>query len=107
MTKKLKEEMINLAICKISSKTSVLALLLMVFSLPAFAQGEVKGVVIDNHGETVIGASIVQKDNRKNATITDIDGNFSLKLPGGKGTWQLSREELDVIIESNAIPQAD
>jgi len=85
MTKKLKV-MMNLVMRKTSSKTSVLALLMMVFALPSFAQGLVKGVVIDSSGEPVIGASVVQKDNRRNATITDIDGNFSLKMPGGKGT---------------------
>lgn len=85
MTKKLKE-MIYLAMCRISSKASVLALLMMVFTMPTFAQDLVKGNVIDSSGEPVIGASIVQKDNRTNGTITDLDGNFSLKLPGGKGT---------------------
>ena len=85
MTKKLKK-MIDLAICKRLSKTSVLALLMAAFAMPAFAQELVKGNVIDSSGESVIGASIFQKDNRKNASITDIDGNFSLKLPGGKGT---------------------
>ncbi len=89
MTKKLKE-MIHLANCKIVSKTSVLAVLMMVFTIPAFAQGLVKGNVIDSSGEAVIGASVVQKDNRKNATITDIDGNFSLKLPSGKATLVVS-----------------
>ena len=85
MTKKLKE-MISLANCKMASKTSVLALLMMVFSTPSFAQGLVKGIVVDTHGESVIGASVFQKDDRKNGTITDIDGNFSLKLPNGRGT---------------------
>ena len=89
MTKKLKR-MIHLAICRISSKTSVLALLMMAFTAPSFAQGLVKGVVIDTSGEPVIGASVVQKDNRKNATITDLDGNFSLKMPDGKGTLVIS-----------------
>ena len=85
MTKKLKA-MIHLAMCKLSSKTSVLALIMMAFTMPAFAQGLVKGTVVDSSGEPVIGATIVQKDNRKNASITDLDGNFSLKLPGNRGT---------------------
>lgn len=89
MTNKLKE-MINLAISGMSSKTSVLAFLMMVITMPAFAQELVKGTVIDNHGEAVIGATIVQKDNRQNATVSDLDGNYSLKLPGGKGTVVVS-----------------
>ena len=85
MTKKLKE-MMGLASSRIASKTSVLALLMMVFCSPSFAQGLVKGIVVDTHGESVIGASVFQKDDRKNATITDIDGNFTIKLPNGRGT---------------------
>lgn len=39
-----------------------------------------KGVVNDAMGP-VIGASVVEKGNATNGTITDIDGNFSLKVP--------------------------
>ena len=85
MTKKLKK-MMNLAIRKLSSKTSVLALLMMVFASPALAQDLVKGIVVDSSGESVIGATVVQKGNQKNATITDLDGNFQLKMPEGRGT---------------------
>ena len=35
----------------------------------------------DKTGETVIGASVVQKGNTGNGTITDIDGNFTLSVP--------------------------
>ena len=35
----------------------------------------------DKAGETVIGASVVQKGNTGNGTITDIDGNYSLNVP--------------------------
>ena len=60
-------------------------------SAMAFAQGNVvKGVVKDANGEAVIGASVVQKGNTKNASITDIDGNFSLNLPNGRGTILVS-----------------
>ena len=40
----------------------------------------VKGVVNDAMGP-VIGASVVEKGNTGNGTITDIDGNFSLNVP--------------------------
>lgn len=56
----------------------------------AFAQGNVTGTVFDDKGDPVIGASVIQKGNTKNATITDIDGNFSLSLPSGKGTIMVS-----------------
>lgn len=68
-------------------KPLCLLVVLLTISLQLFAQSEkVSGVVVDNNGEPVIGASIVQKDNRKNATITDLDGNFSFNIPGGRAT---------------------
>ena len=42
---------------------------------------EVKGVVYDPTGLTVIGASVIEKGNPSNGTITDIDGNFTMKVP--------------------------
>ena len=42
---------------------------------------EVKGVVYDATGMPVIGASVVEKGNPTNGVITDLDGNFTLKLP--------------------------
>ena len=43
----------------------------------------VKGVVTDAKGEPIIGASVIEKGNAKNGTITDIDGNYSLKVKRG------------------------
>lgn len=48
----------------------------------------VKGVVNDAMGP-VIGASVVEKGNTTNGTITDIDGNFSLTVPSN-ATLQVS-----------------
>ena len=49
-------------------------------SLSAFAQQiSIKGHVVDAAGEPVIGASVVE-ESTTNGTITDIDGNFSLKV---------------------------
>ena len=41
---------------------------------------EMKGVVLDEKGEAVIGASVLVKGTSL-GTITNIDGNFSLKIP--------------------------
>ena len=51
----------------------------MLWTLGLFAQStrEVKGVVKDPTGETVIGASVLEKGTT-NGTITDFDGNFEL-----------------------------
>ena len=40
--------------------------------------------MVDATGETVIGATIVEKGNPKNAAVTDFDGNFSIKVASGK-----------------------
>jgi len=40
--------------------------------------------VKDTSGEPVIGASVVEKGNTTNGTITDLDGNFSIKIDGKK-----------------------
>lgn len=58
----------------------MLFVLMMVMS--SWAQG-ISGIVIDDHGDTVIGASIVEKDNPKNGTISDIDGQFTLNVKEG------------------------
>ena len=42
----------------------------------------VSGVVVDTHGEALIGASVIQKGT-DNGTITDLDGRFSLNVPTG------------------------
>ena len=47
------------------------------------AQGlTIKGQVLDSNNEPIIGASIVEKGNTSNGTITDFDGNFSFKISG-------------------------
>ena len=60
-------------------------LLLMIFaalSLSVSAQTiTLNGNVKDTTGEPIIGASIVEKGNTTNGTITNFDGNFSLKVP--------------------------
>ena len=43
----------------------------------------VKGVVKDANGEAIIGASVIEKGNAKNGTVTDIDGNYTLKVKRG------------------------
>ena len=63
-------------------RTALLFLLVAMISLSVSAQNvTVKGTVKDKTGETVIGASVVQKGNTGNGTITDIDGNFTLSVP--------------------------
>lgn len=54
---------------------------LVMSSAAAQAQGiMVKGKVVDQHNEPVIGAT-VGVDKGKSKTVTDIDGNFTLQVP--------------------------
>ena len=63
-------------------RAALLFCLVAVISLSVSAQNvTVTGTVTDKTGETVIGASVVQKGNTSNGSITDIDGNFSLSVP--------------------------
>ena len=56
------------------------ALLSFCMAVVAFAQqGAVKGKVLDEQGEPIIGANVVEKGTT-NGTITDLDGNYSLTV---------------------------
>ncbi|NDW13647.1 TonB-dependent receptor [Bacteroides sp. 214] len=69
---------------KMSKSRSILLLLsfLMLGSWNVYAQQiSVKGVVKDTFGDPVIGASVVQKDNPGNGTITNVDGEFTVNVP--------------------------
>ena len=43
----------------------------------------INGTVLDENNEPVIGASVVQKGVQGNATATDFDGNFAIRVPAG------------------------
>ena len=58
---------------------------LLLIPVMMFAQSiTVKGTVLDSAGEAVIGASVVEKGNPSNGTITDFDGKFTLAVSKGK-----------------------
>ena len=54
----------------------------MFLSLTVTAQDltGIQGTVTDEHGDPVIGATVVEKDQPKNATISDLDGRFIIKV---------------------------
>jgi len=56
-------------------------LLLFVGIVAAKAQTTVMGTVIDEKGETIVGANVIIKGSSK-GTITDLDGKFGLTVPG-------------------------
>ena len=58
----------------------------------------VTGKVIDDKGETVIGASILVKGTGT-GVITDIDGNYSIKVPGSQSVLIFSYVGLTPVSE--------
>lgn len=62
----------------------MLFIMSFMISATALAQSEitVSGTVVDNTGEPIIGASVIQKGT-SNGAVTDLDGKFSFKAPSG------------------------
>ena len=60
----------------------LMMLAVMFFALDVSAQATINGHVKDEAGDGVIGASVVVKGT-SNGTVTDFDGNFSLKCQPG------------------------
>ncbi len=58
----------------------LLIFILLAMSVPLAAQWTLSGTVSDKDGSPLIGASVFEKDNLNNGTITDIDGKFSINL---------------------------
>ena len=54
----------------------------LVFVTGNISAQTVKGTIVDQSGEPVIGATVLEKGAGTNGTVTDIDGNFSLTLKG-------------------------
>ena len=65
-------------------KVSLTLILSLLFHAAALAQTAVHGMVVDQGGEPVIGASVLV-ENAKTATgtVTDIEGRFSLSVSPG------------------------
>lgn len=72
-------------------RVGILSVLMSFCLTAAFAQsGTVKGKVLDELGEPIIGANVIEKGTT-NGTITDMDGNYTLTLSNpAKATLQLS-----------------
>ena len=60
----------------------LMMLAVVFFALDVSAQTTINGQVKDDMGEAIIGASIVVKGT-SNGTVTDFDGNFTLKCQSG------------------------
>ena len=60
----------------------ILSFFALLASTMMYAQSEISGTVVDPTGETVIGATVMEKGTT-NGTVTDFDGNFKLKVQPG------------------------
>lgn len=60
------------------SKIIFSTLLLSMASMTSFAQREITGVVIDDNGDPLIGATV--KMGKGKGSVTDLDGNFKIKV---------------------------
>ena len=92
---------------------SLLVIMMIPFRVSA-QNVTVKGIVKDKTGETLIGASVVEKGNAGNGTITDIDGNFTIQVPSdatlvfsyvGMRTLEVAvkgKRQMDITLEDDA-----
>src|SRR5437867_475545 len=65
--------------------TGIITIFLLVFQSASAQSGIIKGQVKDAAGNPLAGASVSIEGN-KIGTITDLSGNYLLKLPSGKYT---------------------
>ena len=77
---------------KQTQKIPLLFLLLLLICMPIMAQNGVivKGVVVDDNGDPITGATITVKGNRTIGTITNIDGDFTITVPNAKSVLVIS-----------------
>lgn len=72
--------------------TSILLLSLLFLSSSLMAQNQriVKGQVLDENKEPLIGATVTIKNTKSSGTLTDVNGYFSLNLPADKSIIHIS-----------------
>ena len=63
-------------------KRFISSLLTLMLCTIMYAQEAITGNVVDQTGEPVIGATVMEKGT-SNGTVTDFDGNFTLKVAAG------------------------
>ncbi|MDE6400933.1 MAG: carboxypeptidase-like regulatory domain-containing protein, partial [Muribaculaceae bacterium] len=89
--------------------------LLLCFVLTAVGQTTVTGLVKDETGEPLIGATVQEKGNTINGTPTDIDGQFTLKVKSSKAVLIVSyvgmettevplngRTDIEIVMKENS-----
>lgn len=72
-----------------SSKSLLILMFFMLCALSASAQKTVKGTVSDAAGEPLIGVNVIVKGTTT-GTVTDVDGNYNLQVPGNNAVLVFS-----------------
>ena len=86
---------------------SLLFFALMMTSGVLMAQRTISGSVVDDTGESIIGANILAKGT-PTGTVTDFDGNFALEVPDGVTALTVSftgyeTQDVDITNQSNLV----
>ena len=63
-------------------KRLLLSAMLILVCTTMYAQSEITGTVVDEFGDGLYGTTVVEKGT-SNGTVTDLDGNFTLKVAEG------------------------
>ena len=72
--------------------TSMLLLSLLILSTSLVAQNKsmIKGLVVDETNQPLVGATVIIKNVKNSGVISDVNGRFSLNIPEGKNTLVIS-----------------
>ena len=92
---------------KLNRKIPALVFCLLFSCIMASAQQfTAKGVVVDSNGEPVIGGGVALKSDATVGTVTDLDGNFTLTVPGDNAVLVVSfigMETVEVPVSRSAM----
>ena len=72
---------------------------LLFMSIPMFAQQHsVKGTVVDQNGQPIIGMTVMEQGTQ-NGTTTDIDGNYQITLSSGGAVLEFTALGYSTVVE--------
>lgn len=73
---------------------------LLIMSIPMFAQQHsVKGTVVDQNGQPVIGMTVMEQGTQ-NGTTTDIDGNYQITVSSGGAVLEFTALGYQTVVEA-------
>ena len=73
---------------------------LLFMSVAMFAQQHsVKGTVVDQNGQPIIGMTVMEQGTQ-NGTTTDIDGNYQISVSKGTATLEFTALGYQTVVEA-------